>query len=109
MSTVLSLEGAPWGVKVAILITFWFGPSMLVSAIFLGMWTGWLPSPITENLAIMRRVEDKLDTATKAMRSEVDTSRRSDEKVINILLATCQNIAKGDTVQVARCNDYWRR
>lgn len=99
---------APWWAQMGLVILFWLGPAALVAAVFLAMWTGWLPSPITKNGETLVRVESKLDTAVARMGDEVRNSHLNDEHVVRLLLATCRNVAKSDTERM-NCENYWRR
>jgi hypothetical protein len=102
-------DTSPWYVKIAFVLENRYGPLIVILAVFIGWWSGLIPSPITQNLATSQRIEAKIDTAVSTMRAEVIDSHRSDEMVIRILLATCTNIAKGDAAGITRCQDYWKR
>lgn len=99
---------SPWWVQVGLILLFWLGPAFLVGVWSISMWSGWIPSPITENQKILIRLESKVDVATNRMTSEVENSRRNDEQVVRLLLATCRNVAKND-VDKTQCDNYWRR
>jgi|MudIll2142460700_1097286.scaffolds.fasta_scaffold123515_3 hypothetical protein len=101
-------QGAPWWVQTGLIIMFWLGPASLVGVVFLSMWSGWLPSPITENQKILTRLETKFDTAITRMSSETDNRHRNDENVVRLLLATCRNVAKNE-FDKSQCDGYWRR
>lgn len=101
-------QAAPWWIQVGLIVLFWLGPAFLVGVVFLSMWSGWLPSPITENQKILMRVEGKLDSAITRMAGEVDSSHRNDENVVRLLLATCRNVARNDFDR-SQCDGYWRR
>jgi hypothetical protein len=98
----------PWYVQTGLFVLFWLGPAAIIAAVFLAMWTGWLPSPITDNNRILVRVESKLDSATARMADEVRSSNAKDEHVVRLLLATCRNVARTEMDRV-QCDNYWKR
>lgn len=89
-------------------VTFWLGPTAIVGAVFLSMWAGWLPSPITETRAAVMRVENSINGATSKMAEEVRINRYNDESSVRLLVIICRNTAK-DSLQANACNDYWKR
>jgi len=98
----------PWWARIGLIVLFWLGPAAIVAAIFLAMWTGWLPSPITRNSEALARIEQKLDGAVARMMDEVRSSHLTDEYMMRIALQTCRNVARSD-MDRARCDDYWRK
>jgi hypothetical protein len=101
-------DNAPWWAQMGILVLGWLGPAAIVAGIFLAMWTGWLPSPITDNNKILTRVEHKLDAAVLRMTDEVRSSGMKDEQVVRLLLATCRNVSRSD-IDRSQCDSYWKR
>ena len=99
---------SPWWIQVALIVLFWLGPTALVALFFMLVFAGTISSPLTENNQILKRVESKLDAATTRMAAEVESSRRHDEHVIRLLLATCRNVARDDQGRM-QCDNYWRR
>ena len=99
---------APWWAKELRQYILWFGPTVVVAMVFLAMWAGWIPSPITENQKTLARVEAKLDGAVNDMKSEVKSSKWSDESMIRLQLQTCRNTSKSEA-QMLKCDDYWKR
>lgn len=98
----------PWWGKFLVQIIFWFGPSIVVAAVFMSMWTGWLPSPITQNREILIRVENKLDASIMTMTNKVASLDFRDESMLRILLVICRNSANS-VIQRIQCDDYWKR
>lgn len=101
-------DDSPWWVQGVLVVLFWLGPSVIVAGVFMAMWAGWIPSPITENGRILVRVESKLDAAVDRMGREVQSSSLKDEQVIRLLLATCRNVSRSD-VDRLQCENYWKR
>jgi len=98
----------PWWAKLTVQICFWFGPTVVVAAVFIGMWTGWLPSPITDSRNALTRLETKLDGAIFSMHNRMNTTVAREENQLRVLLTICRNVASTD-IQKAQCDDYWRR
>lgn len=101
-------QSSPWWVQVGLIVLFWLGPAALTATFFMLVFTGYLRSPIVENNDILKRMEPRLNTAISAMETEVSNSRRNDEQVVRLLLATCRNVAR-DEVGRINCDNYWRR
>lgn len=108
MSIPILAGDMPWAARVALFVLFWLGPGLIVAAIFLAMWTGWISSPITENRSALIRIEAKLNSAIDSMQQEVIESQRNDEYVVRLLLVTCRNISRTE-VDRQQCDLYWKR
>lgn len=99
---------APWLAHMIMEITFWLGPTAIVASVFMAMWAGWIPSPITKNQEILVRIESKLDDAYRRMTEDVRANRNADESGTRLLLIICRNTAR-NVQQELQCNDYWKR
>lgn len=99
---------SPWWWKAVVQILFWFGPTIVVATVFLGMFTGFVPSPITDNNKILIRLEGKMDNAMAEMRGRVIESKTFYEYLLRLQLQTCRNTSKNEA-QYQRCEDYWRK
>lgn len=107
-SSALFHEKAPWWIHTILIVLFWLGPAAIVASVFMSMWAGWLPSPITDNNKILVRMEAKFDNATVRMLERTALADTRDEHVIRLLLVMCRNLAKND-IDRSQCDNYWRR
>jgi hypothetical protein len=83
------------------------GPVIFILGAFVGMWTGWLPSPITRNGEGIARIEVALNKAMNSMENEVRASHTSDEKLVRLLQMVCIRLSKSEA-QSVECSD-WRQ
>lgn len=101
-------KDTPWYAQMALVVTFWLGPAALVAAVFLSMWTGWIPSPITDNGRKIDQLSAKFDQAIMKMTERVGKAGEADDSQTRILLVICRNTSK-TPLQQAQCDDYWKR
>ena len=97
----------PWPVQVALFLLFWLGPCVIVAGVFMAMWAGWIPSPITQTRDTVALINNKFDDAMGRMGKEVQNNRVTDEQVVRLLWATCRNVSRTDVERV-QCDSYWR-
>ncbi len=101
-------DDAPWWARLLIYVICWLGPTVVVAGVFLAMWAGWVPSPITENNRMLHEIQGTLNRSIEDTKSETSRSHTSDENSLRVLLLICRNTAR-DSQQAARCDDYWKR
>lgn len=97
----------PWWAKLAVFCAFWLGPSLIFALIFVAIFIGAIPSPITQNREALARIETILTSSISRM-AEIVASRDSlQEKLLHVSVETCRNAARTEQQEI-RC-DYWRR
>jgi hypothetical protein len=109
------IPNAPWWAQALLFIIGWLGPSIVIAALFISMWAGWITSPITTNTEILKRIESKTDVfaisagATAVQMLKSDEKRDViQEKMLQILSVMCRNAAQS-SMDRDRCEGYWRR
>jgi hypothetical protein len=103
---------APWWAQMGYNVLSVYGPVIVIMGVMLGMWAGWVPSPITQNREGIGRLEVgllnqslALKTAVESMSKEVEVSRKSDSRMIRIFQMICTRVSS-DKAQVAECNNW---
>ena len=109
------VPGAPWWAQLLLFIIGWLGPSIVIAALFVSMWAGWITSPITTNTLILHKIEGKLDAHMIAFSQTMAADLKADEqrslvqeRMLNVLSVMCRNAAQ-TTQDRDRCEGYWRK
>ena len=110
-----TIPTAPWWAQAGLFIIGWLGPSIVIAALFVAMWAGWITSPITLNTNILYRVEGKLDAHMIAFKQTMDADLKADEtrsnvqeKILQVLAVMCRNAAQTQ-LDRQQCENYWRK
>lgn len=93
---------APWMAKLAEMILTKYGPLGLVLIVFIGMWTGWLPSPITENRALLVKIDNAMSQSIIAITEEVRRGHASDDRLVQVFRMICVRVSKTES-QTEEC------
>jgi hypothetical protein len=88
--------------KLAEMILTKYGPLGLVLIVFLGMWTGWIPSPITESRALLIKIDDAQSKLISVLAGELQRSRASDERLVQVFRMICVRVSKTES-QTEEC------
>ena len=109
------IPGSPWWAQLLLFVIGWLGPSIVIAALFVAMWAGWITSPITTNTLILHKIEGKLDTHMIAFSQTMAADLKADEqrslvqeRILNVLSVMCRNAAN-TTLDRDRCEGYWRK
>ena len=86
----------PWWARVIVVAVFYLGVPTAILAVFLGMATGYIPSPITATHAIVHDTQEKL-------KNFQEHSARTDQSTLKLLVAICRNTAAKD-LQRSTCD-----